>query len=182
MRNVLRCLHRNHFLAVIGPALFFATAVARSDDAKSTRAIDRGQRVFSCGHSFHVFVPGILNDLAKSAGINDHVQVGMSGIGGSRIIQHWDVAAEKNKAKDALRSGNVDGLTLSPIFLPDDGIANFAELALKHNPNIRITIQEFWMPFDRGITEFPPKDRPKEVDRNSKTPADLREMHADYFK
>lgn len=182
MRHRLRCLRRTNLAAVIGLVLALASTAARSDDARIAPALDQGQRVFSCGHSFHVFVPGILNDIAKHAGIKDHVQVGTSSIDGSRIIQHWDVAEEKNKAKDALRGGNVDVLTLSPIFLPDNGIANFTELALKHNPNIRITIQEFWMPFDRGVTEFPPKDRPKEVDRNSKTAAELRQMHAAYFK
>ena len=169
-------------LAVLGIALSLAASATRGDDLKTFAPVEHGQRVFSCGHSFHVFVPSILGDIAKKAGIKDHVQVGLSGIGGSRIIQHWDVPEEKNKAKAALRDGKVDVLTLSPIFLPDPGIANFAELALKHNPNIRITVQEFWMPFDRGITEFPPKDRPKVVERNSKTVAELREIHAAYFK
>ncbi len=182
MRNVLRYMHHIRLLAIIGLILGFAATAARADDGKAISAIEHGQRVFSCGHSFHVFVPGILGDIAKGDGIKDHVQVGMSGIGGARIIQHWDVAEEKNKAKEALRSGKVDVLTMSPIFLPDDGIAKFTELALEHNPKIRITIQEFWMPFDRGVTEFPPKDRPKEIDRNSKTPIELRQMHAAYFK
>src|SRR5258705_3108888 len=80
--------------------------------------IMKGQRVFTCGHSFHVWVPGIMTDLAKKAEIADHTQIGTSSIGGSRVIQHWDIADEKNKAKDALKTGKVDVLTLSPIFLP----------------------------------------------------------------
>ena len=35
----------------------------------------KGQRILSAGHSFHVFMPGILRELAQSAGIKDHVQV-----------------------------------------------------------------------------------------------------------
>ena len=31
--------------------------------------ITKGQRVFTCGHSFHVWVPGIVADLCKKAGI-----------------------------------------------------------------------------------------------------------------
>ena len=79
--------------------------------------ITKGQRVFTCGHSFHVWVPGIVADLAQKADITDHKQVGLSSIGGSRVIQHWDIADEKNKAKEALKTGKVDVLTLSPIFL-----------------------------------------------------------------
>ena len=99
-------------------------------------------RVFSCGHSFHCFLPGILADMAKAAGIQGHEQVGLSAIGGSQVIQHWNVPDEKNRAKEALRSGKVDVLTLSPIHLPDEGIEKFAALALAHNPNVRIAVQE----------------------------------------
>ena len=86
-----------------------------------------GQRVFTCGHSFHVWVANILSDMAKGAGIDGHQVVGVSSIGGSRVIQHWDIGEEKNKAKEALRTGKVDVLTLAPIFLPDAGIENFTE-------------------------------------------------------
>jgi hypothetical protein len=147
---------------------------------KLAEPITKGQRVFSCGHSFHVFVPGILSNLAASAGIQEHTQVGLSSIGGSRVIQHWNVADDKNKAKEALRSGKVDVLTLSPIHLPDDGIEKFTQLALEHNPNIRITVQEFWLPFDIYDTTF--KQRPQKVDHNAPTGAELRKLHAPYFQ
>lgn len=148
--------------------------------AATADAIPRGQRVFSAGHSFHVFVPGILNDMAKAAGIQDHVPVGLSSIGGSRVIQHWDVPAEKNKAKAALRTGEVDVLTLSPIHLPDPGIENFTQLALEHRPDIRVTVQEFWLPFD--IYDITFKQRPAKVDHNALTGAELRKLHAPYFQ
>lgn len=139
-----------------------------------------GQRVFSCGHSFHVFVPSIVADMAKAAGVKDHQQLGLSGIGGSRVIQHWDVPDATNKAKEALQSGKVDVLTLSPIHLPDDGIEKFAALALKHNPSARILVQEFWLPFDIYDTTF--KLRPKKVDHNAPTGAELRKLHEPYFQ
>src|SRR5437868_1185572 len=88
---------------------------------KQTTPITEGQRVFSCGHSFHYFVPPILTDMAKAAGIKDHEFAGLSAIGGSRVIQHWNVPEEKNNAKKTLRAGKVDVLTLSPIYLPDEG-------------------------------------------------------------
>src|SRR4051812_32152165 len=61
--------------------------------------VARGQRVFTCAHSFHGFVYRILGDMAKGAGIKDHQSVGSSMIGGSRVIQHWDVPEEKNEAR-----------------------------------------------------------------------------------
>src|SRR4051812_4729085 len=70
-----------------------AVAPARAEGKKRAgRAgpVTAGQRVFCCGHSFHVFVPPILKDMAEGAGIKGHVTVGMSAIGGSRVIQHWD--------------------------------------------------------------------------------------------
>ncbi len=148
--------------------------------AKSAAPITQGQRVYSVGHSFHVFMPKILVEIAKTAGIQDHTQVGLSSIGGSRVIQHWDVADDKFKSKEALRSGKVDVLTLAPIFLPDPGIENFAKLALENNPAICITLQEFWLPHDW----FEPptmKSNPKGGDHNSVTMEDLRQRQNAYF-
>ncbi|HMF17508.1 MAG TPA: hypothetical protein VKE98_09895 [Gemmataceae bacterium] len=155
---------------------------ARGGDKKTDPASEavKGQRVFSAGHSFHVFVPAILNDLAKKAAIKDHAVAGLSSIGGSRVIQHWNVPEDKNKAKAALKAGTVDVLTLAPIHLPDEGIANFTKLAVENNPNIRITVQEFWLPFDIYDTTF--SKRPKTVDHNAQTAESLRKLHAPYFK
>ncbi len=155
-------------------------AVAIGEDAAATKPIEKGLRVYSAGHSFHVFVPGQLAGMAQAAGIKDHVLVGLSSIGGSRVIQHWDLADDKFKSKEHLKSGKVDVLTLAPIHLPDDGIEKFATLALEHNPNIRITIEEFWLPFDIYDTTF--KQRPAKVDHNAPTADDLRKLHAPYFK
>lgn len=146
---------------------------------KAPAPVPAGQRILSAGHSFHVFMPGILKDLARGAGIKDHVQVDLQSIGGSRVIQHWDLAEEKNKAKAALRTGAVDVFTLSPIYLPDEGIANFAALALEHNPEIRITLQEFWLPYDLYDPSRKKADKP---DRNALTGEELRQRHAPYFK
>jgi hypothetical protein len=141
----------------------------------------RGQRVFTAGHSFHVFVPRILEEMAKSAGIADHKQVGVSSIGGSRVIQHWNLPDEKNKAKAALTEGKTDVLTLSPIYLPDEGIAKFTRLAVEHNPKVRVMVQEFWLPFDVYALEYQ-KKRPEKVDRNTRTGVEMRKIHAPYFK
>ena len=177
----IRSALRTAVVAVVLALL--ATTQATGGDKKSdkqTTSPPRGQRVFSCGHSFHYFVPAILSDMARAAGIKDHVQVGLSSIGGSRVIQHWNVPEEKNKARAALRDGKVDVLTLSPIHLPDEGIEKFATLAVENNPKVRVTVQEFWLPFDIYDTTF--KLRPKKVDHNAPTGAELRKLHEPYFK
>ena len=138
-----------------------------------------GLRVFTCGHSFHVWAARMIADMADSAGIKDHQLAGTSSIGGSRVIQHWDVADEKNLAKKLLTEGKVDVLTLSPIWLPDDGIEKFARLAFEHNPNIRITVQEYWLPNDEYNPVYP-LDTRKVVDHNATDPAELRKANARY--
>ena len=155
---------------------------AAAEDKKPESAntpITQGQKVFTCGHSFHYFMPPILAEMAKAADIKGHEQVGQSSIGGSRIIQHWNVPDDKNKAKELLKTGKVDVLTLSPIHLPDEGIENFVKLATENNPNVRITVQEFWLPFDIYDVTF--KLRPAKVDHNGATGEQLRKLHEPYF-
>lgn len=164
-------------------ASYGALNLAVADDKQppsATAPITQGQKIFSCGHSFHVFVPQVLADLAKAVEIKGHEQIGLSRIGGSRVIQHWEVADDKFNSKEALKSGKVDVLTLSPIHLPDEGIENFTRLALEHNPNVRITVQEFWLPFDTYDVTFP-KRSPKTVDHNAPTGEQLWKLHEPYF-
>ena len=147
-----------------------------------TGPITNGLRVFTCGHSFHVWMPDILTELVKAAGIHGHQAIGLSSIGGSRAIQHWDVPEETNKAKAALTAGTVDVLTLSCFSGPDEGIRNFAKLAVAHNPNIRVTLQELWLPEDRFPFITGPR-APHTLDEfNDSTLAGLQPPHAAYFK
>jgi hypothetical protein len=165
--------------AVFVLTLAILSAAADKKDEKKVDPITKGQRVFTCGHSFHVWVPNIVTDLCKKADISDHKQIGVSSIGGSRVIQHWNIAEEKNKAKEALKTGKVDVLTLSPIFLPDPGIENFARLALENNKDVRVLVQPIWLRWD--IYE-PTTKRPEKVDHNAITGEELRKRHAAYFK
>jgi hypothetical protein len=158
---------------------FLLTARSVAQDKTLAEPIANGQRVFTCGHSFHVWVPAIVADLCEKAEIPNHVQAGLSSIGGSRVIQHWDIPKDKNKAKEALKTGKVDVLTLSPIFLPDPGIENFTNLALEHNKDIRILVQPIWLRWD--IYE-PTTKRPKKVDHNAISGEELRKRHDVHFK
>src|SRR5262245_18110790 len=126
--------------------LALLTTAAAAQDSKAPPA---GLRVFYTGHSFHMFVPRNIELLVKSAGIQGHKLVGTQGIGGSRVIQHWELADEMNKAKQALTSGQVDVFTMAAhVAIPDEGITNFTELGLKHNPNLRLLVQASWFPYD----------------------------------
>ena len=171
-------------LLALSAGNLLAVHQVRSEDPKSDhRAVPltEGQRVFTCGHSFHVWVYPMLSEMAKAAGIKHHQSVGLSSIGGSRVIQHWDVAEEKNQAKAALRAGKVDVLTLSPIWLPDKGIEKFARLGLEHNPDIRVTVQEFWLPNDTYHPVYPLESR-KRVDHNATSIAELRKQQSLYSR
>ena len=141
----------------------------------------KGQRIFYTGHSFHVFIPPIMDEIAASAGIKGQKGLGLSSIGGSRVIQHWEVPAGDNKAKETLLAGNVDVLTLAPIFMPDKGIKLFSTLALKNNPNIRITVQEDWMWRD-VVEPITALSTPKKFDYDAATGEELLKIHAPVFK
>ena len=145
---------------------------------KLAAPITKGQRMAFASHSFHVFVPDILKEMVEAAGIKGHVRVAQSSIGGSKVVQHWDVPDKDNRVKDALRTGKVDVLSVSPVHLPDDGIEKFTALALKYNPDIRVLVQEFWLRWD--IYE-PTTKIPARVDHNAITGAELRKRHARLF-
>lgn len=128
---------------------FIVALVAPHLHADTTPKAPAGQRVFTVGHSFHVFMPGVLSDIAAKAGIKDHKFAGISAIGGSRVIQHWELADDKNTAKSALAGGQVDVFTMAAhVAIPDEGITKFTELGLAHNPNLRLLVQASWYPFD----------------------------------
>lgn len=155
-RRFVRPARQRSLVLLLAVALSFAVDGIAAQEAKSLAApIDRGQRIFTCGHSFHVFVYKLLEELGKSAGIADQQMVGLSSIGGSQVVRHWNVADDKNEAKQALKASKVDVLTLSPIWLPDQGIDDFAKLAVECNPKVRVLVQEYWLPNDAYEPVYP---------------------------
>jgi hypothetical protein len=149
--------------------------------ARAVEAPPAGLKVLTAGHSFHVWMPPLVAEMAKAAGIQGHEQLAISSIGGSKVIQHWDLPAAKNKARPILESGKADLFTMSPTFLPDAGIENFVKLGLEHNPKIRFTLQQNWVPYEDPAIWLS-RERPKQVDRDGKTVAQLRAMHEPYFQ
>ncbi len=172
--------HRAAYEAIAQEVANRVTLALKEPPLKAiTPSTAKGLRVFSCGHSFHIWVVPLLNEIAMYAGIPDHKIAGRSGIGGSTVLKHWDVPDDKNLAKQALMEGKVDVLTLSPIWLPDEGIENFAKLAVKYNPNIRITVQEYWLPNDEYNPVYP-LDTRKKVDHNATEIPILRKAQEQY--
>ncbi len=164
-------------------------AATTSRPATTTTApITKGQRLFSTGHSFHFRFPPLLTEIAKSGGFEDTTIVGKSSIGGSRVIQHW----EGKEVQAALAAGTVDVLMTTPIYAPDPGVEKFAKLGFEHNPGFRLTMMEFWLPFDqyepRNYSHGPvgsPTEHlapPSKVDHNAATGESLRKIHEKYFK
>ena len=142
--------------------------------------ITTGQRVATCGHSFHVFTYRQVAEIAASAGLK-HELAGISSIGGSTVIKHWAVPEEKSAVKQVLKAGKADVLTLSPIWLPDEAIEQFVKLGIEHNPALRITVQEYWMPNDEYEPVYPLQTK-KKVDHNATDLAKLRDATQRYAK
>lgn len=92
----------------------------------------RGVRLFVCGHSFHAYVGRIMPDIA-AAGIRDQTADVMF-VGGSSVTQCWEIPDPKNDAKNALRKGKVDVLTLSAHVkvMPDPAIQGARTLSVSH--------------------------------------------------
>lgn len=189
--------------------MLVAGAQANGDEKSEKGPISQGQRIFYTGHSFIMFIPPYMDEFTEVAGIKGQTTLGHSWLGGSTTLQHWDVgskgklplkdinriygndvteamtADEPNFTKKILRTQQVDVLTLAPLYKADDGIDKFATLALEHNPNIRITVEQIWL--RRGDAAEPvAKDYPNRYkgveDYNTAKISDLRERSAAMFK
>jgi hypothetical protein len=145
------------------------------DPAKKQDAVPKGQRVFYASHSLMWYVPTPLGEMAEAAGIKDHKLLGLQKLGGSKTIQHWNLGEDQNKAKQALKKGEVDVFVMSPIQFPDEGIDNFIKLGLDNNPKMRFIVQISWAAWDADNQTFP-KGGTAKVDRD-KTAEELKKIH-----
>ena len=160
-----------------GLLLFVLAAVGLT----AQEASPKGLKVLTAGHSFHVWMPPLVAEMAKAAGIQGHEQLAISSIGGSKVIQHWDLPPEKNKAKPVLAAGQAELFTMAPTFLPDPGIENFVKLGLEHRADVRFTLQQNWVPYEDPAVWLS-RTKPKSVDRDGKTVEQLRAIHTPYFQ
>ncbi len=150
-------------------------AAARDDKPAEKADPPKGVRVFYASHSLMWYVPKPLGELAEAAGIKGHRLAGLQSLGASKTLQHWNLPAERNKAKQALEKGEVDVLVLSPIQFPDKGIDEFVKLGLEKSPGMRFVVQVSWGGWDIDNQDFPKGSSPK-VDRE-KSPERLRKMN-----
>lgn len=158
--------------------LCLTALITHADDLQPPITV--GQRVATCGHSFHVFTYRQVEQIATSAGLK-HQLAALSSIGGSTVQKHWDVPEEKSAVKQVLKAGKADVLTLSPIWLPDEAIEQFVKLGIEHNPTLRISVQEYWMPNDEYEPVYPLQTK-KKVDHNATDLAKLRDATLRYAK
>ena len=160
-------------LVTLALAVFAAHAPA--DDTQHATELMTGQRILFTGHSFHIPLIPFIEQIAQAAQINGHRTVAKQMIGGSRVMQHWDLADDKNIAKSTLLAGGVDVLTMAPNWVvPDEAIEKFVDLGLEKTPSLRALVQVSWYPWD-GL-EAPMKVARNE-DRDAKTVADLRAVY-----
>ena len=135
-------------------------------------------RTFYTGHSFAGAGPVWLGILARQANLAGYENLGRQALGGSRVADHWKLAEERNEAKKSLLKGGMDVLTLSPnMQLPDEGIDLFVDLALMHNPKIRVLVQGSWMTWD-GLG----KDGLKNIERDGRPVSEIRERTARHME
>jgi uncharacterized membrane protein len=160
--------------------ILLPVAPARAEPSPA-EPISRGQRTFTVGNSFHWWIPDILAKMAVDAGFKDHLHFGVSAIGSSRVIQHWELPDDKNPARKALQKDRIDVLTLSGMYPPDEGVEKFVNLGLEHNPNFRVTLQEFWLPNDCYDPSLARQKRTEKNDHDVFSGAELRRQHAPYF-
>jgi len=171
------------------PATLFASALllavalwaepsGRTAGAAELNApLERGLRILVTGHSFHMGMPPHLTEAALAAGLKDHKIVESQGIGGSRVIQHWQLPDERNKAKAALQTGRIDLMTMAPIGGIPTGHRPVRRAGSAAQSDIRITVQQSWAPWDEGDAQ------PRLIfDRNAMTGEKLLAVHANYFR
>lgn len=160
-------------LSLLCFCLLLSLSRAQAQDAGEKPKLVPGQRVFICGHSFHVFMARYLPEMEAGGGIEPDL-VGEQFLGNSRTLAHWNLPDNKNKAKAALRTGKVDVLTLSPHkLLPDEGIDKYTRLGLEKNPKLRVMVQSSWPAHDGSINPKFTNDQ-----RSRTTVEQLREMRS----
>lgn len=162
------------FRSVIGLLLVLG-CVAGSCPAQDQASPPVGVRVFYASHSLMWYVPEPLGKMAEAAGIKGHKLVGLQSLGASKTVQHWNLPDDKNEAKKALKTGDVDVFVMSPISFPDDGVENYVKLGLEHNPNMRFIVQLSWGGGDIDNQDFP-KGAFDNVDKE-KTPDQLKGLY-----
>jgi hypothetical protein len=92
--------------------------------------------------------PAPFAELAKAAGLTNH-NVAMQRMGFSRTQQFWDQPEGQSDAKKALKAGKMHVFVMSPMDMPDKGVAEFVNLGILNNPNMKFYVQNNWAGFNQ---------------------------------
>lgn len=171
----IRCAMARFTLALLLAIGCLAGSSSAQEQKPDQTSAPPGLRVFFASHSLMWYAPKPLGEMAEAAGIKGHKLVGLQSLGASTTIQHWNLPDDKNEAKKALKTGEVDVFIMSPISFPDEGVENYVKLGLEHNPNMRFIIQLSWGGGDIDNQDFP-KGAFDNVDKE-KTPDQLKGLN-----
>jgi hypothetical protein len=136
-------------VAAVVACIGLLSSQSSAGQSAPAEAIPAGQRMFYASHSLMEEVPPPLAELATAYGISNHVLVGLQVMGFSRTQQFWDQPEAQSQAKKALLTGKVDDFVMSPMDMPDTGVANFVKLGLSNNPTMRFFVQNNWAGFNQ---------------------------------
>jgi hypothetical protein len=168
---------RTYFARIASVVCCTCLGLVTTDRAAAQTAPAAHVRVMYTGHSFAGGPHEWMGLLTKQAGIVGYESLGRQALGASRVVSHWNLADAQNQAKTALRAGKVDVLALAPnMQMPDEGIDRFVDLALEHNPHVRVLVQGSWMTWD-GLG----KDGIKNAERDQRPVAEIRERNAQHM-
>jgi len=103
--------------------------------------------MFYASHSLMWDVPAPLAEMVKAYGITNHT-LAIQQKGFSRTQQFWDEAEAQSQAKQALKAGKMDDFVMSPMDMPDTGVAEFVKLGILNNPHMRFFVQNNWAGFN----------------------------------
>jgi hypothetical protein len=177
MTNRRSIFCRPSFCLLITALLLAPLAALHAEAPRTLAPAIPGQRILFTGHSFHIPLIPYIEQIAKSAQISGHQTLARQMIGGSKVMQHWMLPDIKSIAKQTLRAGGVDVLTMAPNWVvPDEAIEKFVSLGLEKNSEMRALVQVSWYPWD-GLEAMKVA---RNEDRDAKTIADLRAVYDPY--
>jgi hypothetical protein len=135
------------YTPLIAACLVLALRASSQGSSAATAAAPPGQHMFYASHSLMWDVPDPLAEMVKAYGITNHT-VAMQRMGFARTQQFWDQPEAQSQAKQALKAGNLDDFVMSPMDMPDEGVANFVKLGVLNNPHMRFFVQNNWAGFN----------------------------------
>jgi hypothetical protein len=131
----------------IAASFVLASSALSSNTYAQTVAVPNGQHLFYASHSLMWDVPPPLAEIVSAYGITNHT-LSIQRMGFSRTQAFWDQPEAQSQAKQALKTGTYDGFVMSPMDMPDTGVAEFVKLGILNNPHMRFFVQNNWAGFN----------------------------------